>query len=189
MTQANTNPKSRLTMLMVFGVFILPVALAKLALDYEWFERASTNKGELIQPQLDVSEVLRDLPPKWRILYTLPEQCGPSCENALYSIHQVWLALGREADRAQPLVIVTPSSDVAALAKLTELGGVETVTVISGVVDRVFEPETVDGIYLVDTLNQAMLHYPVQPSPQDSLMASRDILADVRKLLKLSRIG
>lgn len=46
------------TMLALLAVFIVPVVLAKLALDNNWFNRAVTNKGELIQPVMDLSALL-----------------------------------------------------------------------------------------------------------------------------------
>ena len=42
---------------------------------------------------------------------------------------------------------------------------------------------------LVDTLNNAMLRYPTYEDKKAAVQSSRDILADVKKLLKLSRIG
>ena len=44
-------------------------------------------------------------------------------------------------------------------------------------------------VLVVDTMNNAMLRYAIPASRKQAIMGSRDILADVRKLLKLSRIG
>lgn len=189
MTEQISQRGPKLSMLMVLLVFVLPVVVAKLALDNEWFNRASTNKGQLIDPQLDLSALLSETSPKWRILYTLPAHCDQRCENALYSIHQVWLALGPEAERAQPVVLVTQRSDAAASAKLQAAESMEVLQVNGEVVDQTFGQFNESDIYLVDTLNQAMLHYPVLNDPEATVLASRDILADVRKLLKLSHIG
>ena len=45
------------------------------------------------------------------------------------------------------------------------------------------------GVYIIDTLNQAVLFYPVTADKNETVMIARDVLADLRKLLKLSRIG
>ncbi len=170
-------------------VFVLPVILAKLALDNDWFNRGATNKGNLLNPVLDVSAVLEEEAPKWRLVYTLPENCDKTCENALFSIHQVWLALGRESDRAQAVVVITESSDKKAVAQLSETPSLHTVTASKENVNKSFNSVSGDAIFVVDTMNNAMLYYPVDGDKDTAVMESRDILADVRKLMKLSRIG
>ncbi|AXR04972.1 hypothetical protein [Salinimonas sediminis] len=188
----------QITLLTVFAIFVLPVVLAKLALDNQWFTRAATNKGELLQPVQDFSVYLVRQSPKWRLVYQLPAHCDNTCENALYSIQQVWHALGKEADRAQPTVIYTASSDAKAIARLKQQNSVEVLpspprqaSVTGSQIDahRPVASSVTSAIYLVDTMNNAMLRYPVSDDRQQAIMNSRDILADVRKLLKLSRIG
>ena len=46
-----------------------------------------------------------------------------------------------------------------------------------------------EHIFLVDTQGNAMLRFPLYQLRQDAVMGSRDVLSDLRKLLKLSRIG
>jgi hypothetical protein len=41
----------------------------------------------------------------------------------------------------------------------------------------------------VDTLNNGMLKHPLYKNKEEAVQGSRLILSDVRKLLKLSRIG
>ena len=105
MTKSN-----RITAILLVVVFVLPVILAKLALDNDWFNKGSTNRGELMEPPLDVSALISDQEPSWRILYVMPDQCDVKCKNALYSLEQVWTALGRLSDRATATVIVTENS-------------------------------------------------------------------------------
>ena len=175
------------TMLALLAVFIVPVVLAKLALDNNWFNRGVTNKGELIQPVMDLSSLLDKQPPKWRLVYQVPAHCDAGCENALYSIQQVWLALGRDTDRAQPTVLFSTDSDIQAVARLQKDTQINVVAVSPS--EQQSEALSADAVYLVDTLNNAMLRYTVSDDRKRAIMNSRDMLADVRKLLKLSRIG
>ncbi len=184
MTKSN-----KVTVFLLVVVFVLPVILAKLALDNDWFNRGATNRGELLKTPIDMSEMLTESEPSWRILYVLPSECSVECENALYSIEQVWVALGRESDRAQATVVVTEVSDAAKVAALKEQKHVTLLTVNQQNVNKVFKDLSASGIFLVDTLNNAMLRYPLQQEKQEAVMHSRDILADLRKMLKLSRIG
>lgn len=188
MSNAPSKTSKKLVIALIV-VFVLPVVLAKLALDNDWFNRGATNKGNLLNPVLDVSAVLETEAPKWRLVYTLPENCDKTCENALFSINQVWLALGKESDRAQAVVIVTESSDEQAVAKISEMPSLHAVEASKENVNKSFKSVSGDAIFVVDTLNNAMLYYPVGGDKDVAVMESRNILADVRKLMKLSRIG
>lgn len=188
MTQARRGPSKMLVIALVV-IFVMPVVLAKLALDQDWFNRGATNRGELLDPVVDVSPVLDGQAPKWRLLYTLPADCDRACENALFSIRQVWLALGRESDRAEAVVLVTPASDKQALARLEDTDALHAIAVSKENVNKSFNLAPQDAIFVVDTLNNAMLYYPVAADKETAVMESRDILADIKKLMKLSRIG
>ena len=94
-----SNAASKKTLIIMVAVFVLPVVLAKLALDNDWFTKGATNKGQLLAPTIDMSALLENAEPKWSLLYVMPSKCDAVCENALFSINQVWLALGKESDR------------------------------------------------------------------------------------------
>jgi len=70
-----SNTASKKTLIIMVAVFVLPVVLAKLALDNDWFTKGATNKGNLLAPTIDMSALLKDAEPKWRLLYVMPETC------------------------------------------------------------------------------------------------------------------
>lgn len=175
-------------MLLLAAAFILPVVLAKLALENDWFNKAATNKGQLLQPPLDFSPIGSQSEPKWRLVYVLPQHCAAACKNAIYSINQVRQALGRQVDRLNAVVLSTDNSDQTVLSKLGQ-SDFERLVTHPKQLQQVFGKVSVDGIYLVDTLNNVVLYYPSFADQQQTIMQSREILADIRKLLKLSRIG
>ncbi|WP_026376255.1 hypothetical protein [Aestuariibacter salexigens] len=183
------NKKNKLSFILLIVVFVVPVILAKLALDNDWFNRAATNKGELLDPVIDASALTGELPPKWRLLYVVPEDCEATCANALFSINQVFQALGKEMDRAEALAVMVENSDVNALSSLTESNQLKVLTSDNETVNKVFKDGAVDGIFVLDTMHNAVLRYATQQEQQEAVLHSRDILADMRKLLKLSRIG
>ncbi|WP_334059761.1 hypothetical protein [Alteromonas sp. S005] len=178
-----SNTASKKTLIIMVAVFVLPVVMAKLALDNDWFTKGATNKGQLLAPTIDMSALLKDAKPKWRLLYVMPNECDAVCENALFSINQVWLALGKESDRAQAVVVTTASSDQGAVAALADYPFVETLPVTTAT------ELASSSVYIVDTQNNAMLFYEIKDDRKDAVMESRNMLADMRKLLKLSRIG
>lgn len=190
-SDSNTaKPQSpRRLFVLVILAFIFPVILAKLALDQDWFNRASTNRGELMTPPVEMDPVLATLSPKWRLLYRLPGECNQSCENAIYSIQQVWLALGRETDRVEALVVATQDSDNVALERVNQAPNVNVFTADKEIVNKLFNDFSGNGIFIVDTQNNAMLRYQVSDDKAQAVLDSRDVLADLKKLLKLSRIG
>ena len=181
------SKSQKLSLILLLVAFVIPVILAKFALEQDWFNKASTNRGVLLQQPIDFSGI--DNTNIWRISYFLPDKCDAACKNALYSMHQVWLALGREQERVESLVLVTDGSDASALEELQQQAVIRKKQVVSSEVQRVFSSQGTDGIFIVDTLNNVILRYPLQQEQQTAVLESRDILLDLKKLLKLSRIG
>lgn len=185
MSQAKSN---RSKMLLLVAVFILPVLFAKIALETDFFNRGATNNGSLLDPVLDFSS-MSPQDKKWRIMYVLPEQCMATCENAIYSLNQVWVALGREMDRTEALIVTTDTSDQEKLSSLNQQTNIKLHAVTQQSINQVFKDASTDGIFVVDTLDNIILRYPLQQEQQQAIQHSREILADMKKLLKLSRIG
>ncbi|WJG09340.1 hypothetical protein [Aliiglaciecola sp. LCG003] len=181
--------KYRKTPLLLAIVFVLPVVLAYLALSYDWFNKASTNKGQLLETVLDLNLINSELEPKWRLLFVMPQTCQQSCENALYSINQIWVALGKESDRVEPVVLVHNNSANPQSTQIVKHPSVVVLQVDEQNVNKVFKDDAADGIFISDTLGNIILKYPLKQQEQEAIQQSRDILSDLRKLLKLSRIG
>ncbi|NCP65110.1 MAG: hypothetical protein GW763_17290 [Paraglaciecola sp.] len=172
------------------AIFVLPVVLAKLALEQHWFTEAVTNKGELLQPVLDMSGISQgETQTKWKLLYVLPEKCDVACKNALYSLNQIWLALGKESDRVAAVVVSVAESDAVALEELKNSPTLQLLATDKQSVNQVFKDVATNGIFIADTLNNVILRYPTQNDSEQAVLHSRDILSDMRKVLKLSRIG
>ncbi|GAC16299.1 hypothetical protein [Aliiglaciecola lipolytica] len=188
MSDVALNKKSK-TPIIMFLVFVLPVVLAYLALTFDWFNKASTNKGELISPPLDISSVLDEREPLWRLLFVMPEECSQGCENALYSMNQIWIALGKDSDRVEPLVLTQQNSAKIENTETQRHPNIRVLKTDSQNVNEVFKDGAANGIFIVDTLGNVILKYPLKQQQEDAIQQSRDILADLRKLLKLSRIG
>ncbi|MEP1448487.1 MAG: hypothetical protein ABJK37_20455 [Paraglaciecola sp.] len=187
---STTKKNNKSMMLLLAAVFIVPVLLAKLALDNGWFNQGVTNKGELISPPIDINVLqTKQQEPKWKLIYILPQKCSLGCENALYSIAQVHSALGKESDRAEVVVISHEQSNIEQLAELANKQNVRLLSSDLKSLQQVFKETPTDGIFIADTLNNVFLRYPLQIDKEQAILHSRDILADMRKVLKLSRIG
>jgi len=181
----------KITAVALILVFILPVIFAKLALENDWFDKGSTNKGQLLDPIIEAGDlfIIEGEEPHWRLAYVVPTTCDEACENAIFSISQVRTAVGREMDRVDAVFIVTENSDLKAVTNLeTNNYGKLLKTDINNV-NNLFKQAGNNGIFLVDTLGNVVLKFNTTLERDQAIMDSRDILADLRKLLKLSRIG
>ncbi|UAA38871.1 hypothetical protein KIH87_00390 [Paraneptunicella aestuarii] len=180
---------NRRIMLLLAVTFIVPVVLAKFALEGDWFNRAATNKGTLMQPALDFSLLYPERDKKWYISFITDKPCDSQCELALYSLNQVWVALGKEQDRVNTAVIVS-DNEQAEVVKQSEFAHHLTISQVDkATMEQVFQKEPINGLFIVDALGNIILRYPLNEEKQQAVLKSRDILADMRKLLKLSRIG
>jgi hypothetical protein len=98
-------------------------------------------------------------------------------------------ALGKHMDRAEVLVITHENSDSEQHTILKQNQNVRLLTTDLNSVKQIFKDNIREGIFIADTLNNVILRYSLQVDPKISILDSRDILSDMRKVLKLSRIG
>lgn len=195
--------RSRRTVLLVAALFFVPL-FASFVLYYggaQWRPAGRTNRGELIEPprplpavvlldsadqQLD-AQVLRG---KWTLAYVGAGTCDARCTEALTLIRQTWLALGKESDRVQRMFFITSGccnrdylrSEHAGLitARLDEASDQAFLALFPGTGTT---PASEAGrIYIIDPLGNLMMSYAREAPP-------KGLLEDLRKLLKLSRIG
>lgn len=181
--------KNKRSLMLLIAVFILPVIFAYMALKFDWFNEAATNRGELLQPVIEASSLLSDSDTKWHLLYLIPQNCDKACDNALYAVKQIFMATGKHADRVNAVFIYNVNSSVEAVAKAKAFGGANVLQKSQENVNEVFKNTDINAIFISDTLHNIVLRYPLTPDKQQAIMDSRDILADLKKLLKLSRIG
>ena len=127
-----TNPSiknSRIKLLAVIGLFILPLIFAFIwyyGLGAAWVAGGATNHAPLIQPivplqafanpKLDNTEInLESLQRRWTIVHRLGNQCQQSCQKSLYNTRQTRKALGRNSIRVQRIVV---GSDITILEQV-----------------------------------------------------------------------
>ena len=190
----------RAKLLTVLGLFILPLIGAFIwyyGLGAAWIAGSSTNHATLIQPavpledftnlQLDNTEVtLTSLQHKWTIVHRLGDNCQQSCETALYNTRQTRKALGRDSTRIQRLLL---GNDVALMDEIKKQhSDLALVLRVVGGLDTQLAPLAtshqlgINDALLIDPLGNVMMAIPVDLAPGK-------LLKDLKKLLKLSRIG
>lgn len=179
------SPKKKNTkvLLMLAAVFLIPVIAAKLVLSMNWYEGAVTNKGELLPESLSYQSLSMENPhpDKWQLVYLLPTQCDQACKQQLYLLHQTYIALGREQDRVIPLIATQPNSDLTALADYQF-----TTAKASDALQQALKKQQ---IIIVDPIGKLVTRYPLQSDQQQLLLQGKAMMNDLRKMLKLSRVG
>jgi hypothetical protein len=180
-------PKSqRITLILLAALFFVPLTAAFIAWKTGWRPVDSSIHGELLEPIRQMPPAAEKLLKKWAVVYVGDGGCDKDCEQALVFARQVWLSLNKEMDRVNRAFLVTGNCcDLEYIDK--EHAGLK--------VYDVSEPEVYDQLmgvlpqedlrhwlFVVDPLGNIVMRYDVRQNP-------RGLFDDLKKLLKLSRIG
>jgi cytochrome oxidase Cu insertion factor (SCO1/SenC/PrrC family) len=167
-----------------------------------WRPAGGTNKGDLIDPAVPLPAVSLAKPDgtrtpadflqgQWTIAYLGDGACDERCRKALYLSRQTRLALNKDMDRVQRVFLATgPRVD-------TQFVAVEHADLLVAIVDDDADSKALlatfpafDGVaptaagrlFLIDPLGNLVLSY-------SAAAPDKALLADVKKLLRLSHIG
>lgn len=191
MTESKKH-KGRVQLLLVAAVFIGPLALAAWLYfaAQDMTPDARTNNGALLEPIVNVGELLPDSPllpagdGRWVLLYVNTGACDEACEYALYTLRQSRLMLGKEMGRLLRVFLHGESApDTVLLSE--EHAGLITLqdSDLAGLLDNK-KPANLatGGYYLVDPLGNLVLYFAPDMDPSA-------MVEDIKHLLEFSRIG
>lgn len=198
--------KNRRLLLILLATFIIPFVIGDFAYKQGWYKGGQTNKGNLIQPPAAFAEFrandLKGQPVattfakgNWWLLYVLPADCQAACRNRLFQMRQVPRALGKEGDRVRQVLVTTSPLSAETEALITrefpEFVRLEAaVANVDIALARAASNASQAGLlYLMDPMGWLMLSYAPEPDEKASVIKAEDILKDLQKLLKNSRIG
>ena len=195
--------RGRRQLLALAALFFVPLAIA-FWMYYGptgWRPAGDASKGDLIDPARPLPEIALPtmdggttapafLRGKWTMLYVGDGLCDERCRKALYLTRQSRIALNKDMDRVQRVLLVTdrccdraflaaehPDMVVARVEDAASAALLGPFPVYGGV------PLAAAGrIYLVDPLGNLLMSYA--PDAPD-----KALLTDVKKLLRLSHIG
>ncbi|QZP34567.1 hypothetical protein [Pseudomonas sp. DR48] len=188
MSEAKTpvsRRKGRLQLLLillgVIGPMILATGMYKLQF---WVPEGRSYHGELIgngQSRADLGVQAQE--DRWQLLVTAPKECSVDCQQLVYLARQVQIGLGRDAGRAShALAAAQPlSSDYD--AKLTrEYPQLQRYPLNLTEFHKAAGDQAVPQLWIIDPHGNLVLRY-------DPTVKGKDLLNDLRHLLKLSNIG
>jgi cytochrome oxidase Cu insertion factor (SCO1/SenC/PrrC family) len=191
--------KNPYTLWFVVAAFVLPVVAAYVLFFSGFTPSGFTNKGELIQPVIDIdafklvdqndAPVTRDDSTinKWNLIYLAGAQCDQACNDTLYKIRQVNKAVGKNAYRLRRLIVHLQPPDEA-FQQLIESDYPEARRLYGDrrQIQNVMQPVTssldANEVYLMDPLGNIMMRF----TPD---MPGKWLIHDLNKLFKVSQIG
>ncbi len=148
---------------------------------------STTNQGQLILPPISVSSIpvkgeRLGESQRWRLILVDNGDCAERCQEWIYWLRQVHTALGKRSERVERVFMTSGEAPT----KLTDYPGYDFVELTE---DENFwqqnfhRPALKDNIILVaDPLGNIMMLY-------DQNHGGKQILKDVKKMLKVSNIG
>lgn len=198
--------KNRLLLLILALSFVVPFIVGDLAYRFHWYEGAQVNKGRLIDPPVEFATLAtRNATGEaltaafagkhWWLLYVVPADCEAACRNRLFQMRQVRKALGKESDRLRQAIVVTGALSPATEALLQkEFPDFVRISGETARIDAAFAAVTpaasaAGELYIMDPMGWIMLSYAPEANEKVSVEKAEDVLTDLRKLLKASRIG
>jgi len=182
-----TVKRGRLQLIIIALVFIGPLALATWMYRTGAFTPAVTsNNGVLIIPVVNiVDSPLTDIAGgKWTLVYSNDGVCEEICREALHRLRQTRLMTGSEMDRIVRAFLHGDSSPDKVLIQ-GEHPGLQTIKnrALGNLLEENRPRNALPGgIYLLDPLANLVMYFPPDLEP-------RDMVGDIKHLLKLSRIG
>ena len=183
--------RGRRQLILLAIVFLGPLVVAAILYFTGWRPMGTTEHGRLIQPTVMLPDVQAEslngtvtgLRGRWVLIYTDSGECSDICRATLVKIRQVHRALGKEMSRVQMLFCIareTPNMKYLAQEHPALLLAAPE-NPLTQTVKTQLNPEPGE-VLLADTLGNILLRFP----PQTEM---RDMHEDVKKVLKLSRIG
>ena len=185
--------RGRKQLLLLATVFLGPLVLA-VVIYYGggWRPAGSTEHGELLLPPVKLPDTALPavagaepgiLRRKWSLIMHAADGCAADCQAMLYQTRQVRKALSKERDRTQRVLLMAGPFDRATL----ELQHPDLIIItpdapVATELAAALGSNAADFIYLADPLGNLMMRFP-RATPM------RAMHTDLKKLLKLSRIG
>jgi hypothetical protein len=178
--------RGRLQLILILVVVIGPMILASAMYQWRfWVPETRSYHGELIgtgQSRADLG-VLGAAEPHWQLLVTVPGACDAACKELVFLARQVHIGLNRDVGRAaHGLATAQPLSDDYDVQLRREYPQLTRYQLQLEAYEKT--AGKVDGaqLWIVDPRGNLVLRY-------DTTSKGKEILNDLRHLLKISQIG
>lgn len=207
MSQTNNNTvnhekarfRNKLYVLLMVAIFLAPLMLAKYYYFHGDVKIAATNQGQLLTNPHNVSELHLNKPfiqsadawrdKRWHIIYQPPKKCDRECEQVIYKLQQVHIALGKNKDRLQRVLIHNNniSNNLDHWRYIYDKYPHMTMTSFTN--KNLTNNNIISSrkVYIADPLGNIIMSYNI--NDDDLSNFDSKIFKDTKRLLSVSRIG
>lgn len=173
-----------------FMLFIVcaavPLLAAQLSLSLGWFSQDGNNKGQWLQHEIqllpDANYSEKNNPAgnmvHWHLVYVQAQVCDQQCEQALFTLQQLYAGMGRKQLKIKPLVMA--QREPVQLNKFPA---------IAWQPEELAANELQNQIVIVNQRGLVLLRYPVDGNPEHMRDLARDIRTDLLRLINYDRSG
>ena len=177
--------KGRLQLLLIVLGVVGPMILATGMYKFQfWVPEGRSYHGELIgngQTRADLGVQAQE--DRWQLLVTAPKACSVDCQQLVYLARQIQIGLGRDAGRASHALAVTQPLNSDYETKLQrEYPQLQRYSLDSQIYTKGAQSNDSPHLWIIDPHGNLVLRY-------DPSVKGKDLLNDLRHLLKLSNIG
>lgn len=152
----------------------LPLLAAKVVLAMGWYNGGASSNGQWQQSDVFLLDATKDQA-HWRLAVTSNAQCNEHCLQALFTLKQLYIGLGRKQDQVQPVLISQQAvPDDYAMFVLSA--------------PRQAVPAALEQrILLIDQQGLVLLSYPMPEAESEMALTAKAIRKDLLKLLNYDR--
>jgi hypothetical protein len=160
-------------LLLFVACCVLPLLAAKLVLELGWFNGGVSNKGEWQQEEVFLLAASAEKA-HWRLAVAPAADCNQRCQQALFTVHQLYVGLGRKQLQVQPVLLgeATIGHDYPEFSSI--------------VASQTIPTALLDHILLIDQQGLVLLRYPM-PAEAEMAATAKAIRQDLLKLLNYDR--
>ena len=149
-----------------------------------------SNHGALLEPIVNLNDVLPDSPlhahndRAWLLLFEHRGSCDEPCREGLYTIRQLRLMLGKDMERVRRIFLhgESPPDTLFLAEEHAGLITLEDDALSAALNDKKPAELAAGGYYLIDPHGNLVMYFHPSLNPGD-------VIDDIKRLLKLSRIG
>ena len=185
MSEAPNRRKGRWQLMLILMMVIGPMALATFMYKLQfWVPESRSYHGEMIgngQTRADIGVQTDEQ--RWQLLVTAPTACAADCQQLVYLARQLQISLGRDASRAShALASAQPLSAEYETKLNVEYPQLQRYPLVLPTFSKGAAAPGDAQLWIVDPHGNLVLRY-------DAKVKGKDLLNDLRHLLKLSNIG
>ncbi|KMN17415.1 hypothetical protein [Pseudomonas weihenstephanensis] len=170
-----------LILLLTLGPMVLATGMYKLKF---WVPDSRSYHGEMIgNGQGRAALGVQTQESRWQLLVTAPRTCAVDCQQLVYLARQIQVGLGRDASRAtHALAMAQPLADDYAAVLQREYPQLQRYPLDLPSYTQGAQGNGAAQLWIIDPHGNLVLRY-------DPRVKGKDVLNDLRHLLKLSNIG